>query len=57
MALRKLPLYLGRRKLTLDDKLDLGRQIVRHLRQAGVTLGRKQPLHGHGRRPEDDQVV
>ena len=48
MALRKLPLYLGRRKLSLDDKITLGRQIVHHLRRAGVLFGRKSPRHGHG---------
>jgi len=58
MALRRLPLYLGRRKLTLDDKIALGGQIARHLRRAGVIFTRNEPPPGHGARPDepDDNV-
>lgn len=56
MALRQVPLYLGRnRRMSLDDKQSLARQILDHLERAGVCLSRKPPLHGHGQAPHRDR--
>jgi hypothetical protein len=55
MGLREVVLYWGRgKRLTLDDKMILARQILDHLRISGVVLSRKLPLEGHGRRASDE---
>ncbi len=44
MGMHKVRLYRGRgQPLTLDDKLDLARRILEHLRVAGVRLTRLPP--------------